>query len=159
MATMLLAAASLSLALTARTIAAPADHVQPAPAAPAVRAIGVLRSANPRHSRAILQVDGGAPREYSEGDALARQWRLERIETDSVKLSDGVRHMRVTVEGGDAHPAERPAPGAPGVNASTSTVAAPQPQPQAQLQPPASASQRVLEDAARRRAIHQRRAD
>lgn len=136
-------ASSRTVSLAAPTIAAP--HSQDAPA---VRAIGVLRSGNRRQSRAILQVNGGPPADYAEGDPLDRKWSVERIESDSVRISDGARHMQVSVQGGEAHPALRPAE---------------VPQPQGGMlsaaHAPASASKQVLDDAARRRAIHLRRAD
>lgn len=141
------AAASRAGSLDAPTLAAAQSQD-----APAVRAIGVLRSTDRRQSRAILQVNGGPSANYAEGDALSGKWSVERIDNDAVRISDGARHMQVPVEGGEPHPALRPAGDhAPVEQPSTSVRAAPQ--------EPASAGKQVLQDAARRRAIHLRRTD
>jgi hypothetical protein len=124
------------------------SSVRGADTVPVVRVIGVLHSAKLHQSRAVMQVNGASPSDYSEGDEVTGGWFVRNINSDAVAISDGHRQLRVPVEGGDAHPASRPAVANTSVMGSTSVAAAPW--------SPATASKQVLEGAARRRAIHNR---
>jgi hypothetical protein len=77
----------------------------PAPApVPPIRAVGVLVAGTEHGSRALLEVRGNAPEQYSVGTPIVGPWVLSRIEADAVYVADGAKSVRVPINGGDRSP-------------------------------------------------------